>query len=103
MPRGDGTGPSGFGPMTGRRAGFCAGNDKPGNMNTAAQRGNGFDGGRGRGTCGMGLQLHRRQRGNFATEIQADELSALRIHASTLGDTLDAVNRKIAELESGKK
>ncbi|MBN2210726.1 MAG: DUF5320 domain-containing protein, partial [Sedimentisphaerales bacterium] len=25
MPGGDGTGPAGFGPMTGRAAGFCAG------------------------------------------------------------------------------
>ena len=30
MPRGDGTGPGGLGPMTGRRAGYCAGNDVPG-------------------------------------------------------------------------
>ena len=30
MPRGDGTGPAGFGPMTGRAAGYCAGYDTPG-------------------------------------------------------------------------
>lgn len=30
MPRGDGTGPAGYGPMTGRRAGFCAGFCRPG-------------------------------------------------------------------------
>lgn len=30
MPRGDGTGPVGYGPMTGRRAGFCAGFCRPG-------------------------------------------------------------------------
>jgi hypothetical protein len=30
MPFGDGTGPMGLGPMTGRRAGFCAGFDRPG-------------------------------------------------------------------------
>ena len=33
MPRGDRTGPSGFGPMTGRGAGFCAGYSMPGYMN----------------------------------------------------------------------
>ena len=27
MPRGDKTGPGGLGPMTGRRMGYCAGND----------------------------------------------------------------------------
>lgn len=33
MPRGDGTGPAGNGPMTGRAAGYCAGNNQPGYMN----------------------------------------------------------------------
>jgi len=33
MPRGDGTGPMGFGPMTGRAAGYCAGYPVPGFMN----------------------------------------------------------------------
>ena len=30
MPRGDGTGPSGMGPLTGRGAGYCAGYPNPG-------------------------------------------------------------------------
>lgn len=34
MPRGDGTGPMGLGPMTGRRAGLCAGVAAPGYSNT---------------------------------------------------------------------
>jgi hypothetical protein len=38
MPRGDGTGPAGMGPMTGRGAGYCAGNDAPGYMNPAGGR-----------------------------------------------------------------
>jgi len=33
MPLGDGTGPRGFGPMTGRAAGYCAGYPVPGYMN----------------------------------------------------------------------
>ncbi|KPL16493.1 MAG: hypothetical protein AMJ92_12805 [candidate division Zixibacteria bacterium SM23_81] len=33
MPRGDGTGPMGLGPMTGRAAGYCAGYPLPGFMN----------------------------------------------------------------------
>jgi len=33
MPFGDGTGPAGLGPMTGRAAGFCAGYPMPGYMN----------------------------------------------------------------------
>jgi len=47
MPRGDGTGPMGMGPMTGRGAGFCAGFAAPGYMNAGIGYGMGF--GRGRG------------------------------------------------------
>jgi len=42
MPAGDGTGPLGFGPMTGRAAGYCAGFPYPGYMNPAAGRAFGF-------------------------------------------------------------
>jgi len=38
MPRGDGTGPAGMGPMTGRAAGYCAGYPMPGYMNPIAGR-----------------------------------------------------------------
>jgi len=47
MPRGDGTGPNGQGPMTGRRMGYCVGNDRPGFMEPGFRGGGGF--GRGRG------------------------------------------------------
>lgn len=54
MPRGDGTGPAGMGPMTGRGAGFCAGYAVPGYMNPmvgwgVGPRGRGFFGRGGRG------------------------------------------------------
>jgi hypothetical protein len=52
MPRGDGTGPLGAGPMTGRAAGYCAGYDMPGYANPVPGRGMGF--GRGRGFAGPG-------------------------------------------------
>jgi len=39
MPAGDGTGPAGLGPMTGRAAGFCAGYPMPGYMNPVGMRG----------------------------------------------------------------
>jgi len=38
MPLGDGTGPAGMGPMTGRAAGFCAGYPVPGYMNPVTGR-----------------------------------------------------------------
>ena len=43
MPAGDGTGPRGMGPMTGRGAGYCAGYPTPGFMNPYGARG--FGGG----------------------------------------------------------
>ena len=39
MPFGDGTGPAGMGPMTGRAAGYCAGYPVPGYMNPAGGAG----------------------------------------------------------------
>jgi len=71
MPRGDRTGPNGNGPMTGRRLGFCTGNDSPGFEMTP---GGFFDrGGRayGRGFGygrGMGYR-HGQQYGRYADEI----------------------------------
>ncbi len=56
MPRGDGTGPMGMGPMTGRAAGFCAGYSTAGYMSPVPGRGFGFGRGRGSGFGrGMGL------------------------------------------------
>lgn len=64
MPAGDGTGPLGMGPMTGRAAGFCAGYPTAGFMNSVPGRGRGI--GRGRGGFGRGLALgFRGGRGGF--------------------------------------
>ena len=57
MPGGDGTGPLGLGPMTGRAAGFCAGYGVPGYMNPIPGRfwwGVGRPFGWGRGFWGFG-------------------------------------------------
>jgi hypothetical protein len=49
MPRGDGTGPMGAGPMTGRGAGYCAGYGMPGYAGGAPWCGYGYGYGRGLG------------------------------------------------------
>jgi len=55
MPRGDRTGPDGFGPMTGRGFGFCSGFNSPGYTRGGGfGRGYGRGFGRGRGFRGMG-------------------------------------------------
>ncbi len=48
MPRGDGTGPMGQGPMTGHAGGYCAGFSTPGFLNPVAGN-RGFHAGRGGG------------------------------------------------------
>jgi hypothetical protein len=58
MPRGDGSGPIGMGPMTGRGAGFCSGFPSPGYMNPRVGLGRGYGRGFGRGSgrgYGMGF------------------------------------------------
>lgn len=52
MPAGNGTGPQGMGPMTGRAAGFCAGFGMPGSANAMPGRGYGMGFGCGRGAWG---------------------------------------------------
>jgi hypothetical protein len=66
MPGGDGTGPLGMGPMTGRAAGYCAGYPAPGFMNPYVGWGRGFGRGlgRGRGFWGRG-----RGRGFYLTGL----------------------------------
>ncbi|MBU4201775.1 MAG: DUF5320 domain-containing protein [Candidatus Altiarchaeales archaeon] len=49
MPAGNGTGPRGEGPMTGRRAGYCSGYPAPGYANPAPRIGLGRGFGRDRG------------------------------------------------------
>ena len=53
MPGGDRTGPTSYGPKTGRAAGYCAGYSVPGFMNPIPGFGRGFGYGRGwrRGRC----------------------------------------------------
>ena len=54
MPRGDGSGPAGMGPMTGRGAGYCGGYAVPGYANPVQGFGRGFGGGFGGGRGGRG-------------------------------------------------
>ena len=106
MPRGDGTGPMGTGPMTGRAAGYCAGYHTSGFMNPVGGRGLGLARGRG-GGLGRGLAM-RRGRGRafgfapapFAPALTREqELDMLRSQADWLKDQMDAINQRIGELD----
>ncbi len=112
MPGGDGTGPMGLGPMTGRGAGFCVSYETPGFTNIIPGRGNaGFGRGRGRGMgCGMGIGWRhgrRYQSTPLATQPvsyqPASELLSLKNQAKSLGEALQAINNRISELETETK
>ncbi|NLO83785.1 MAG: DUF5320 domain-containing protein [Clostridiales bacterium] len=104
MPRGDGTGPMGMGPMTGRGAGFCAGFAVPGYANPI---GYGIGFGRGRGFRRMfyatGLPRWARfgfQSANgayFASD--ADEKEFLKRQAKFLENQLNDIKKRLEELE----
>ena len=49
LPRGDRSGPEGYGPRTGRALGFCSGSNSPGFARDIFGRGMGYGGGGGRG------------------------------------------------------
>ena len=74
MPRGDGKGPEGLGPMTGRGLGYCAGFDSPGfTKGIGRGLGRGLARGRGRGIgrgLGRGFRGGRGRRRAFAPPIE---------------------------------
>jgi len=122
MPRGDGTGPAGMGPMTGRAAGLCAGYGVPGYVNPVGGRGyaglgRGFGGGRGWRHWFYATGLPRWARGGWpawggavnpyaygAPSAPAitpqQELDGLKGQAEYLEDSLDGIKKRIEELES---
>ncbi|MBN1977221.1 MAG: DUF5320 domain-containing protein [Anaerolineae bacterium] len=123
MPAGDRTGPRGMGPMTGRRAGYCAGYAAPGYANPMPGLGLGWGrgrgGGRGRGWRHMyyatGLPGWARYGyapawgtppaaayGSYGAPpplTPEQETEFLKSQAEMLKEELDAISKRIAELE----
>lgn len=128
MPGGDRTGPMGYGLMTGRGAGFCAGysvsgfaNPVPGRGGFARGWGMGRGGGWGRRNWFYATGLTGRQRAayghspyeGFAPYVmpfaapyyppsalsKEDELNELKYQAEYLEDSLEGVKKRMAELE----
>jgi len=128
MPGGDGTGPAGMGPMTGRAAGYCAGYPVPGYMNPVGGRGY-FGMGRGGGWgrrnwyYATGLTGWQRAAYGWPAPVGAapyvggvpygppygpvvskdEELNALKSQAEYLEDALDGIKKRIAELQAESK
>jgi hypothetical protein len=114
MPLGNGTGPFGRGPMTGRRAGYCAGSDRQGSGSSVSERGVG----RGRGFFNRGRGF--RQGGIFpfpkegcpgmrcfrwsAQGPMRDpdlEIQSLQSRTEVLRAELDAIEKRLKETVSG--
>jgi len=110
MPRGDGTGPFGEGPMTGRAAGYCARDVTPGFAGSS-----GF----GRGYQGAGM-ARGRGGGNrnrfYATGVpfsaypalgpgldREQELAMLKSESERLKSVLETVEKRLQELETKSK
>jgi hypothetical protein len=121
MPLGDRTGPWGFGPMTGRAAGYCAGYSGPGYVNPVPGRGfgrggwgrgwgRGFGGGRGWGRgFGWGPYSFGAPYGPYAPAYvpayapsygPEDEVTALKDQAKYFEEALQEVKKRIEEIES---
>ncbi|MEZ4599227.1 MAG: DUF5320 domain-containing protein [Syntrophotaleaceae bacterium] len=118
MPRGDGTGPTGMGPMTGRAAGYCTGYGFPGYANPAFGRGFGAGFGRGRGFFGSGGRGWRNRfyatgmpgwaryggygYGAFPPPVQQDpeaEKQMLKAQADALEAELQMIRQRLGGLE----
>jgi hypothetical protein len=119
MPRGDGTGPMGMGPMTGRGAGFCAGLGAPGFINRGPGLGfgRGRGGGRGRRNMFFATGLTGWQRAAMGwpafggggldastTPVMTrdQEVEILKRQAEFLGNQIEAVKKRMDELSAQK-
>ncbi|OGP81503.1 MAG: hypothetical protein A2Z13_10200 [Deltaproteobacteria bacterium RBG_16_64_85] len=106
MPRGDGTGPMGMGPRTGRAAGTCAGYWTPGNSYPVPGRGFGMGFGHGwrHWFHATGVPDWMRFGGHAPGYPRPDpelEKQGLRNIAETLASELEAIRKRISELETG--
>ncbi|MCK4569881.1 MAG: DUF5320 domain-containing protein [Bacteroidales bacterium] len=108
MPRGDRTGPNANGPMTGRRLGFCTGNDRPGFEMTpggfAHRGGRGYGRAYGRG-YGYGRGMGYGQGySHFPDETVPDvsQETLLENEARILKEQLASIEKQLTELKKGK-
>lgn len=113
MPGGDGTGPGGMGPMTGRAAGYCAGYGVPGFMNAGFGARGGWGGGWGRRNWFYATGLTGWQRAGMGVPgaygvpaygppvaTAEQQVEALKAQAKYFEDALAGIRDRIQELES---
>ena len=99
MPRGDKTGPNGAGQLSGRRMGYCSGNDRPGYMEGGYGRGFNRGFGRGRGTgrgIGRGFGQGIRYAEPDYAGAKSDDIS-IKEEISSLKDILSSILKKLSK------
>lgn len=103
MPRGDGTGPAGMGPMTGRASGMCAGFVMPGQMNQGYGRCFGMGRGNGNGRRNWfhatGLPGWARTAPYADAPTKQQELEILKGQAGQFEAALGNIRNRLQELE----
>ena len=104
MPRGDGTGPRGEGPRTGRGLGYCAGYDTPGFAKGAPRGGGGFR--RGRGVRGCAPRNWTRRaappRPTASRQVnltEEQEREMLEQEKEALENEVDALQKELEEIK----
>jgi hypothetical protein len=112
MPGGDGTGPIGRGPMTGRAIGFCAGYSTPGYANPVYRRGlgRGFGRGIGRGFWSRGRGFWWRgeypefpSRNIYRNQSREEEKKYLEEMIIDLEQEIKDIRSRIQEISKEKK
>ena len=104
MPRGDGTGPLGQGPLTGRGMGFCAGFNTPGFMNPGFRGFRRFARGFARG-FGRGLGFRRLVTEPVLDETVLNEEEEKKILEANLEDLkaeIKEIEKRLKELNPSK-
>jgi hypothetical protein len=96
MPRGDGTGPAGQGPMTGRGMGYCAGFNAPGFMNPGLGRAFGWGG------AATGFRRGFRRFG-FGMPFVQPQVITEREEKEILQEELEALKQEMKEIEKRLK
>jgi len=98
MPFGDGTGPMGFGPMTGRGGGFCAGFGGPGFANPIPGRRFGFARG-----MPYGYPYNRYGYGYPGGAIPIEEeVRVLEDQARAMESDLNDIRKRLEDLRASK-
>ncbi|MFW5976610.1 MAG: DUF5320 domain-containing protein [Bacillota bacterium] len=104
MPWGDGTGPAGRGPRTGRAAGYCAGFNVPGYMNFKFGRGGGRGGRRGLATSVRpAVSGYSQSFAYNSGQAQKQELEYLKNVEKEIQKELEAIKDRIKELEKNEE